>query len=102
MPQASEQIFEAAYVWGSEVNTLRVCGSNSVYWTDATTWVLEPVVEYYKTHTTEPYTEIHVRFRGHFHDEEVDGVAKQYDGLLHVSEVLEMKAVVPENCRNNK
>ncbi len=94
-----EQVFSARYTWGAEVNVVQPCGGKDTYWVSANSWVLGPLVEYYTANTSKPYDAVYIRFRGLRLNEVVDGFAADYDGLMHISEVLTLDRKVPENCR---
>lgn len=93
-----DQVWRGIYVFGAEVESFRPCGSESVYWADYA-WAGSSVREFHAKHTTEPYQGIYVEFRGHLLDEEMDGFAVEYDGLIHISEVSTLSARIPSVCQ---
>lgn len=92
-----DQVWRGIYVHGAEVETLRPCGSDTTYWVDYGFAGL-PLKEFHLQHTSEPYEAIYVEFRGHLLYEETDGFAASYDGLIRVSEVLELSSKIPPDC----
>ena len=95
--ESHDQIFQGTYIWGAEVNSFSPCGTDESFWASYD-WAGFKLVEFYKAHATEPYQSIYVKFRGHFLDEEVNGFAADYDGLVRISEIIEMSDVVPGIC----
>jgi hypothetical protein len=93
-----EQIYQGTYVWGAEVNTFRQCGFEETFWVSASSFVMRPLVDDYAANTVEPYQAIYIRFRGLELNEVVDGFAKDYDGLVRISEVLELSSTIPGDC----
>ena len=55
--------------------------------------------EFYKKHRKEPYQFMYIKFRGHVLDEEIDGFATQYDGLIRISETKEYTFELPASCK---
>ena len=94
---AHEEVFSGTYVWGHEVRSFQPCGSDSVFWTSYN-WAGLELEDFYRAHTQEPYQLIYVKFRGQILDERVDGFARDYDGLIRISEVLEKNIVIPSEC----
>ena len=93
-----EQVYRGVYVWGNEVNVFQPCDDKKSYWVSASTWVQEPLLEFYRSHTSQPYQTIFIEFRGMVLDEVVDGFASDHDGLIRISEVLGLSPGVPEEC----
>ena len=95
---AHDAIHKGAYIWGHEVNVFKPCGSKGVYWVSYN-WEGNKIKEYYNENTTQPYQSIYLEFRGHYLNEEVDGFAEDYDGLIHISEIKTLSAQVPSTCK---
>ncbi len=93
-----EQVYRGIYVWGNEVNVFQPCDDKKSFWVSASTWVQEPLLEFYRSHTSQPYETIYVEFRGMVLDEVVGGFASDHDGLIRISEVLDLSLTVPEEC----
>jgi hypothetical protein len=93
-----DELFSGLYYWGAEVNSFRPCGQAVSYWVSASSWVQAPLNELAKSQSAQPYQPVFVKFRGHLLDEVRDGFAADYDGLIRISEVLEMSAAVPADC----
>jgi hypothetical protein len=94
-----DDVFSGRYYWGAEVDSFHPCGKGASYWVSASSWVQAPLIELVKTQTKEPYRPVFVKFRGHLLDEERDGFAADYDGLIRISEILEMSSELPADCR---
>ena len=93
-----EKVYRGVYVWGNEVNVFQPCDNKKSLWVSASTWVQEPLLEFYRTHTSQPYETIYIEFRGMELDEVVDGFARDHDGLIRISEVLDLSLTVPAEC----
>ena len=92
-----DQTWKGAYVRGHEVNEFTPCGSDQSYWASFN-WAGTELVQFYDSKPREPYQPIYVEFRGHLLDEELDGFAAAYDGLIRISEVHVIKDDFPEGC----
>lgn len=92
-----DRVWRGVYVFGPEVETFQPCGSASVYWTSyGPAGAL--IRDFHQKFTKARYQAIFLEFRGHILNEELDGFAENYDGLIRVSEVLDLKAEIPEDC----
>ncbi len=98
---APDTKFDGAYTWGHEVNTFQSCGDSQVYWVSASAPVLDQLKSYHDSVPGAPYRSIYVSIRGEYLDEELDGFAAQYDGLIQVREVLSWDPDVPLECAAN-
>lgn len=94
-----DEVFAGRYYWGAEVNAFRPCGQTVSYWVSASSWVQAPLIELVKTRSSQPYQPVFVRFRGHLLDEARDGFAADHDGLIRISEVLEISPALPAECK---
>ena len=94
-----DQQFSGAYVWGHEVHTFQPCDQDEVYWVSASRWVIGDLFEHYESSPGQPYQPLLITFRGHILDEEVDGFASEYKGLIRISEILDWSTTVPSACR---
>ena len=94
---AHDSEFRGVYTYGPEVEVFSPCASDQAYWTSYN-WAGIPLREFHQAHTQKPYQGVYVRFRGQLLDEVVDGFAQDYDGLVHISEIHEMKAAIPLDC----
>lgn len=93
-----DQTYKGLFVWGPEVHTFRPCGQKAAYWVSASSWVIGPAIDYYRLQYSKPYAPIYIEFRGHLLDEILDGFAKDYSGLIRVSQVLLLDENVPRGC----
>jgi len=94
-----DDVYKGRYYRGAEVDAFHPCGADIAYWVSASSWVKSPLIDYLRLNTMEPYQPIYVEFRGHLLHEEVDGFARDYDGLIRISEVLLESAEIPATCR---
>ena len=96
---AHDYHFKGAYVWGAEVDAFRSCGSKEAYWVSHGWGSINiNLTEYYRKNTIKPYQELYIEFRGHYHQEESDGFAAEYAGIVHISEVFSVSNVLPPDC----
>jgi hypothetical protein len=92
-----DQIFEGKYTYGNEVSIFQECNGEKVYWLEGSGFLISDV-KALALKGDKPYTAIYLKFRGHEHFEEVDGFQADYDYQIHVSEVKEYDAKMPEIC----
>ena len=95
---AEDKTYSGLYIKGHEVHTFQPCGGEA-QWVDATQWVIKPLEDFYTSTTTEAYQPVYVTVRGHKHDEVLNGFAKNYSGIFHISEVYLFSSVVPDTCK---
>ena len=98
---AQDKTYSGIYIKGHEVQTFQPCGGK-VQWVDATKWVIKPLDDFYKSATTKAYQPVYVTVRGHNHDEVLNGFAKNYSGIFHISEVYLFSSVIPDTCKVEK
>ena len=92
-----DQVWRGMYVYGAEVETFQPCGSEKAYWVSYA-WAGIPLKAFHQDNTDQPYEAIYLEFRGQLLDEKVDGFAENYDGLIRVSEILDLQSNVPDDC----
>ncbi len=92
-----DKIYKGKYSWGEGVHSFTPCNSNITYWVSFN-WAGIEMHEYYKSNLKNPYQIMYIKFRGHMHDEVLDGFAEEYDGLIHISEVKEYSFELPASC----
>ncbi|AMO55052.1 hypothetical protein GZ77_00395 [Endozoicomonas montiporae] len=84
--QAGEMVYRGYYTRGAEVHTFTPCKSDKTYWVSFD-WAGREMSDYYKSNVSKPYEPMFIEFRGHLLNEQVDGFALEYDGLIRISEV---------------
>jgi len=92
-----DRIYEGKYSWGSEVRSFSPCNSDTSYWVSFD-WAGRDMHDFYVRHSRTAYPFMYVKFRGHLLDEQVDGFALGYDGLIRISEVQEYRFEIPPSC----
>jgi hypothetical protein len=97
---AQDGNYKGKYSWGEGVDTFQPCGSQKIYWVSHG-WgsINSDLNGFYRKHTTKPYQAIYIEFRGHFHYEESDGFAADYDGIIHISEIKKLSGTIPDSCK---
>ncbi len=95
-----DKIFCGLHFLGPEVRAFRPCHSTGSNWVGASKWVEGPLSDLYRANARRPYRPVYVEFRGHPLGEELEGFARDYDGLIRISEVLAKMTVIPPDCRS--
>ena len=95
---ADDKIYSGVFVGGVQGQSFQPCGDEA-YWLDATKWVLNPLQTFYKEEVKKADEHVYVTIRGHFHDEELNGKARDYKGIFHISEIYLFSSVVPDSCK---
>ena len=92
------EVFEARYTWGHEVNTVQLCGSESIYWVETSTEIYNQLREFHASNTSAPYESVFIRFSGVSAGEASDGFAERYDGVFKIENVTELRRELPGGC----
>ncbi|MCF6189806.1 MAG: hypothetical protein L3J51_04970 [Cocleimonas sp.] len=90
--------YKGIYSWGAEVHSFKPCGSKKSYWVSYD-WAGIKMHEHYISTAKKPYQLMYVEFRGQVLNEVVDGFAKDYAGLVRISEVSEYTFRIPVQCK---
>lgn len=93
-----EEVHRGVYAWGHEVRVFQPCDSKKSFWISTSEWIQEPLLAFYRAHTSQPYQTIYIEFKGAELDEQLEGFARDHDGLIRISEVLRQSMTVPEDC----
>jgi hypothetical protein len=96
---ADEKLFEGRYAWNDIRNTLQPCGSVQIYWLDASDDVQSKLRKFVKGHAAGRQQPVYVELRGQLGPAPRDGFGADYDGMLKVSDIVQMKGFVPAACR---
>ena len=96
-----DKIYRGKYIWGNEVHSFMPCNFNNdlAYWVSGDFPIIE-MLNFYKKNFKKAYQPLYVEFRGHFLNEEVDGFATDYDGVIRISEVYFFSFDIPSTCQN--
>jgi len=89
---------DGLYIFGHEVNTFRPCQGDSVFWVIGARPMLDSLRAGHSRLTSQPYQPIYMRAVVARSDAEADGFAAQYDGLLEVREILELRLPRDGEC----
>ena len=92
-----DQTYTGKYVFGPEVDSFELCDNSANHWVSFG-WAGMDMHTFYNKNKIEPYQEMYLSFRGHLLDEQLDGFAKEYDGLIRISEVKEYSFTFPTSC----
>lgn len=89
------------YVWGAEVSTFRPCSARHVYWVVAPDLLQGQLESEYDGLTTQPYEPVFVRLTGDIGpvpDDLRDGFPGDYDGLITVHTITEIRKAEARDC----
>jgi hypothetical protein len=86
------------YTFGHEVNTFRPFPGDSTFWVLGATPVLQQLRSAHDSLTSKPYEAVWVRVLAKRSTEEPDGFAEQYDGLIEIQRVLEIRRATVAEC----
>ncbi|MDG3085186.1 hypothetical protein P7F88_03345 [Vibrio hannami] len=93
-----EKVYKGLYVYGHEVHSFRACNTEEEYWVSYN-WAGLEMNDFYKANQKENYQPMYIEFRGQILNEQVDGFASDFDGLIRVSEVKQYTFILPESCK---
>ena len=88
----------ASYVWGHEVNSMKPCGSDSVFWVLASPEILRQLRAAHEALRGKPYDPLFVRVVGQRSSKPTDGFAAQTNGYFEVTELLETRPIQAGEC----
>ena len=89
------------YVWGAEVNTFQPCGSPSIFWVSAADTAQFRLEREYQKLTSKPYEAVYVELcgqTGEVPSTHADGFAGDYDGMITLSCLGEIRKLQPGEC----
>ena len=86
------------YVFGHEVNVFKPAGTDSAFWVTGSQDVLQQLRTTHDSLTSRPYEAIFARVIAQPSSRTPDGFAQDYDGLLEVRRVVELRRAVPGEC----
>ena len=95
----AEQEQQGLYVYGHEVETLRLCGDTATWWVLAEPHIRTALRERHAALTNRPYAPVFVNIRGRASDKPTEGFAMDYHGYFEVDTVLAVRAPNPDDCR---
>jgi hypothetical protein len=94
-----DQIYKGRYFWGHEVNSFQPCNSTNSYWVSTSSTIQSLLIDFVKKSQETPYKPVYLVFRGHYLNEDKNGFASDYDGLIRISEIKELSNAVPGECK---
>lgn len=86
------------YVADAGVNSFQPCGRSEVYWVTGSAPVVMALREYVLQHRQRPYQAFYLRVEGTLKPAPARGDGAGYGGLLVLSHVTQLSAVLPEGC----
>ena len=97
-PNPANDTVRASYVWGAEVNELKPCGGDSIFWVLASPAIIRRLRTAQESLQTSPYDRIFITVRGARSDRPTDGFAEQTNVYFEVRELLEVRRLVKGEC----
>ena len=94
----SDRVLDARYYWGHEVNVVCPCSSTTCFWLKATPELQKVLRHFVLTKTSSAYQPVLLRFEGGLLQEQANGYAANYDGLMGIDRIEELSVVIPPSC----
>jgi len=104
-PEDRPDEIDGYYVWGGEVHTLQPCSSQYVYWVSAAESLRSHLAGRYRELTNRPYEPVFIRLTGvtgDVPDSLSEGFPGEYDGLITVHSVVEIRSIRPGDCKEGE
>jgi hypothetical protein len=92
-------VMAGCYSFGHEVNVFKPAGVDSLFWVTGPAGILAQLRHVHDSLTSEPYEKVWVRVAANRSSREPDGFARDYDGLIEVSRILEVRRPADGECR---
>lgn len=86
------------YSFGHEVNVFKPFGGDSVFWVVGPRDVLERLRAAHDSLTSRPYEQVWARVLAQRSSQEPDGFAADYNGLLEIQQIVEIRRAAAEEC----
>ena len=93
-----ERPIDGCYTFGHEVNVFKPLGVDSVFWVQGPQDVLQRLRSAHDSLTSNPYEQVWARLLAQRSSQEPDGFAADYNGLLDVRQVIEIRRAVAGEC----
>jgi hypothetical protein len=93
-----ERSMAGCYTFGHEVNVFRPLGGDSVFWVTGQTHVLQRLRSAHDSLTSKPYEKVWARVLAQRSNQEPDGFAADYSGLLEIQQLVEIRRAAAGEC----
>ena len=93
-----DDLLEARYHWGAEVNVVCPCAADECYLVKASIETMKPLQHFVQRQARRPYQPVHLIFRGHLLEEAAVGFGANYDGLMQLDAVVSVAVDLPAHC----
>jgi uncharacterized protein YecT (DUF1311 family) len=90
------------YAFGHEVESFQPCGSGLAYWVVGSSDVLDLLHSEHAARVDEPYEPVYAALRAVSQPPASDGFAADYDGLIRVTEVVDVRTRSTQDCRGQE
>jgi hypothetical protein len=93
-------VFEGFYELGDELSAFQTCGSKESLWVDGATEAIQDrlAAEHQRITHNKEGEPVYARFRGTRQPRPAGGFDEDYDGVLIVTEILEMRPRARKDC----
>lgn len=100
VPAASAELnaHQGHYIYGHEVNSFQPCGRTAEFWVVGADKLLEELKAQYRQLTSKRYEEVYVEFNGTVEGKADDGFATDYDGLIHIEDLILIRRKSKDDC----
>jgi len=92
------KIYTGHFAYGIEVSSFTPCGSDVELWLSEGSIYYEDLVSEYLQMTNEPYDMVLLQVEGQRRGVDGGGFANEYDDVLDVTGVIEMRLPTPADC----
>jgi hypothetical protein len=86
------------YTFGHEVNVFKPLGGDSVFWVTGKQDVLQRLRSAHDSLTSKPYEQVWARVLAERSNREPDGFAADYNGLIEIQQIVEVRRPVTGEC----
>ena len=86
------------YTFGHEVNVFEPLGGDSVFWVVGAQDVLQRLRSAHDSLTSKPYEQVWARVLAQRSNQVPDGFAADYNGLLEIRQLVEIRRPAPGEC----
>ena len=99
-PLQNERILKGHYIFGAEVNTFKPCHLSKTYWVDGESDTLALLQKKYLKLKVTPYDKVYLEIEGDLKEkvDESDGFENNYDGIVLISSIKNIRAKSQEDC----
>ncbi|CAH0533094.1 hypothetical protein VST7929_00947 [Vibrio stylophorae] len=97
-----EDGYRGIYTYGQDVSNFRLCNTNQVYWLRGEPKAMQSIqseIAMQSALNDDPYPSIYLHFSGEIDAPPAQGVAADYDGVIHLEALHISLMKAPSNCQ---